>query len=134
MIVMLLCAVLTAEEAARSEPPAAEQVRFFENSIRPLLVEHCHKCHGDQKQQGGLRLDSREALLRGGDSGAAIVPGKPQESRLIRAVRHDDEIHRVPIAAKLTERQVAELVRWIEMGAPFPAATSATKRTRNPNH
>ncbi len=134
MIVMLLCAVLTADEPARVDPPKAEQIRFFENSVRPLLVKHCLKCHGDKKQWGGLRLDSREALLRGGDTGAAIVSGKPNESLLIRAVRHEDEDLKMPKEGKLTARQIADLIRWIEMGAPFPESTSATKRTRDPNH
>ena len=93
---MLLCAVLAIEEPTEVESPISEEVRFFENSIRPLLTEHCLKCHGEQKQWGGLRLDSREATLRGGDSGAAIVPGMPLKSLLIRAVRHEDEDLKMP--------------------------------------
>lgn len=60
----------------------------FENTVRPLLASQCAKCHDDKKQQGGLRLDSRAALLKGGESGPAILPGKVEESLLIRAVRH----------------------------------------------
>ena len=134
MFLMLLCAVLAVEEPAGGEPSTSEQIRFYETSIRPLLIEHCLKCHGEKKQWGGLRLDSREATLRGGDSGAAIVPGKPLESLLIQAVQQEDEDLRMPKGDKLNERQIADLVRWIEMGATFPGATTAATRTRDPNH
>src|SRR5262249_41914699 len=118
----LLCALLSAEQPAQPQPPTAEQVRFFETSIRPLMVEHCVKCHAEKKQWAGLRLDSRAGLIRGGDTGAAIVPAKPEESLLIRAVRHEDEDLKMPKEGKLSDRQIADLVRWIEMGAPFPDA------------
>src|SRR6185503_8440330 len=96
--------------------------------VRPVLVENCQKCHGPAKQWNGLRLDSREALLRGGDSGPAIVPGKPDESRLIRAVRHTDDEFQMPPDSKLKDRQIADLVRWVEMGAPLPAVASESGR------
>ena len=134
MIGLLLCLAFAGDEPARVEKPTAEQLRFFETNVRPVLVEHCQKCHGDKKQWGGLRLDSREALMRGGDTGASIVPGKPKESLLIRAVRHEDEELKMPKEGKLTERQIADLVRWVEMGAPFPQAQKSGVRTRDPNH
>jgi cytochrome c553 len=134
MIGILLCLAFAADEPVQVANPTVEQLRFFETNVRPVLVEHCQKCHGDKKQWGGLRLDSREALMRGGDSGATIVPRKPNESLLIRAVRHEDDDLKMPKEGKLTERQIADLVRWIEMGAPFPPATATTKRTRDPNH
>ncbi len=134
MFAILICTVLAAEEPAAIQVPTAEQQRFFESSIRPVLAEQCLKCHGDKKQWGGLRLDSHEAVIRGGDSGAAIVPGKPKESLLIRAVRHEDEDLKMPKEGKLTEKQIADLVRWVEMGAPFPKAEPTGKRTRDPNH
>ena len=134
MIGILLCLVIAADEPVLVEKPTAEQLRFFETNVRPVLVEHCQKCHGDKKQWGGLRLDSREAVMRGGDTGAAIVPGKPKESLLIRAVRHEDEDLKMPKEGKLTERQIADLVRWVEMGAPFPQAQKTGVRTRDPNH
>ena len=113
----------------------AEQVRFFETSIRPLLIEKCHKCHGVEKQWGTLRLDSREALLKGGDSGAAVVPGKPDESLMMKAISHTDDDLRMPPKEKLSDRQIADLTRWVSMGAPFPVAVaSATARLRDPNH
>src|SRR4051812_7649821 len=75
--------------SARGSGVAVDE--FFEKEIRPVLVERCQTCHGDQKPKGGLRLTSREALLKGGDSGPAISPGRPDESLLIHAIRYLDE-------------------------------------------
>jgi len=135
MVVVLMCIALAAgEPAVEQQRPTAEQIQFFETSVRPLLVEQCLTCHGDKKQWGGLRLDSREAMLQGGDSGAAVVPGEPDQSLLILAILQADDDLRMPKDDDLTERQIAVLVRWVEMGAPFPAATRAAKRNRDPNH
>lgn len=134
MFVVLMCAVLTAEKPAVAHILTAEQIRFFEAKIRPLLVEHCLKCHGEKKQWAGLRLDSRAALLKGGDSGAAIVPGKPEKSLLIRAIRQVDDDLKMSMDGKLTKRQIAALVRWVKMGALFPATTRAAGPLRDPNH
>src|SRR5258708_4319356 len=84
--------------------PAAENpaVEHFEKRVRPLLIERCHKCHLADKTKGGLRLDSAEALRRGGESGPVIVPGKPDESLLIQAVRHEQGL-KMPPDGKLTE-------------------------------
>src|SRR4051812_18208903 len=68
--------------------PTTEQTQFFEAKIRPILVENCHRCHGDQKQSGKLRLDSAAAMLAGGESGPAIVPGDPEKSRLVEAINY----------------------------------------------
>src|SRR5689334_393628 len=116
---LLTWLALAAGEPPADSPPTAEQLRFFESNVRPVLAEHCQKCHGPAKQWNGLRLDSREALLRGGDSGPALVPGKPGESRLVRAVRQIDDELKMPPESKLTERQISDLVRWVEIGAPF---------------
>src|ERR1043166_3309684 len=72
-----------------AQPPSSADVQFFESKIRPLLVKHCFECHSQQakKQRGSLRLDSRARMLEGGDSGPAVVPGRPEQSRLIEAVR-----------------------------------------------
>ena len=133
MIVLLMCAVLAADKSA-DEKPTTQQILFFETKIRPLLAEHCLECHGDKKQWGGLRLDSREAMLRGGESGPAIVPGKPDKSLLIRAVRQVDDDLQMPKDDKLTKQQIAELVRWVEISAPFPGEAGPAQRTRDPNH
>src|SRR5688572_27726045 len=81
-------AIALASPAAADEPATPEQVEFFEKKIRPILAENCHKCHGPEKHQGNLRLDSKIAALTGGDSGAVIVPGKPDESLLIEAINY----------------------------------------------
>jgi hypothetical protein len=93
----------------------------FEKHVRPVLVEHCQRCHGGKKQMGGLRLDSREALLKGGDSGPAVVPGKADASRLIHAVRHTGEL-KMPPKSKLPAPALAALEAWVRAGAPWPAA------------
>ena len=100
---------------------ADDGLQFFESEVRPVLVEHCQRCHGTKKQEAGLRLDSREALLKGGDSGPAIVPGKPDDSLLIQAIRHTGDTQ-MPPNAKLKEKQVAALEYWVKSGAPWSAA------------
>jgi hypothetical protein len=99
---------------------ADEPLAFFEQRIRPVLVEHCYECHSRQAEspKGGFRLDERESMLRGGDSGPAIVAGRPDESLLIEAVRY--ESLEMPPRGKLPERVIANLVKWVEMGAPDP--------------
>src|SRR5262245_1549293 len=93
---------------------------FFEARIRPLLADKCYACHTTSKL-GELRLDSRDAMLQGGKSGPAIVPGKPDESRLIRAVKQVDPRLKMPMAGdKLSEREIADLTQWIQDGAPWP--------------
>lgn len=112
-------------EFVMAPPPAAgvesaEKVAFFESKIRPLLVERCIECHGEEKQKGGLRLDSRAAWQAGGDSGKAIVPGKPDESLLIKAVRYADKDLQMPPKKALPPGEVALLVEWIQQGAVDP--------------
>jgi mono/diheme cytochrome c family protein len=135
ILLLILAAVGATDEAADAAVPTAEQLRHFESAVRPLLIEQCQSCHGEKKQFAGLRLDSRAAILAGGDSGAAIVAGKPEESRLIRAVRQIDDDLKMPPKSKLSDRQIADLVRWVEDGAPFPvAAREKNARSRDPNH
>ncbi len=100
--------------------PGAADLDFFEAKVRPVLVEHCASCHGKTKVRGGLRLDSRAALLKGGESGPAIVPGHGDKSLLVAAVRHAKDL-RMPPKGKLPERAVADLVTWINRGAAWPA-------------
>jgi len=120
---------------AADEAPRPEPVRFFETSVRPILVEHCQKCHGAAKQWAGLRLDSREAILQGGESGPAATVGQPHESRLILAVLHDPNVSPMPPDAKLSEREIAVLTQWVEQGLIYPASAAATDpRKRDPNH
>jgi hypothetical protein len=106
----------------------SESEQFFETEIRPLLSEHCIRCHGPDKQSGGLRLDSPEFLEKGGDSGAAIVPGRSDESRFIQAVRYDGDLQ-MPPDNRLTEKQVAVLDHWVRSGAIWPATSSTISST-----
>jgi cytochrome c553 len=103
-------------------PAAAQEgdARFFEQKIRPVLVQHCYRCHSAEakKLKGGLRLDTRAGVLRGGDSGPAIVPGKPAESLLLKALRHEEPA--MPPEEKLPDAVIADFERWIRTGAPDP--------------
>ena len=103
--------------AVRASEPG---IALFENRIRPLLVEHCEECHGEKKQKGGLRLDSREGWMRGGESGPAIVPGDVAGSPLVKALRHEDPEFRMPPERGLSAEQIAEVERWIAGGAQDP--------------
>lgn len=109
---------------AMSPPATAADpgLEFFEKKIRPVLIEHCHQCHASdaKKLGGGLLLDHREGWLTGGDSGAAIEPGKPDDSLLIKAIRYDDESLKMPPKGKLPATVIADFVAWVKLGAPDP--------------
>ena len=96
-------------------------LEFFEEKIRPLLAERCYSCHSADAEEleAGLYLDRRAGLVEGGDSGAAIVPGSPDESLLIRAVRYEE--NEMPPDRKLSDEEINALEKWVEMGAPWPA-------------
>ncbi len=96
---------------------------FFENQIRPLLVQRCASCH-TQAPSAGLRVDSRDALLKGGERGAALVPGNPDGSLMVQAVRQEGAL-KMPKGGKLTSREISDLVAWVKMGAPWPKAAPA---------
>jgi cytochrome c553/mono/diheme cytochrome c family protein len=134
VILPLLFSLLVDEPAAEPAQVTQQQLQYFEKEVRPLLDAHCLKCHGPTKQWAGLRLDSREALLSGGDSGPAIVPGNPDASLLVKAIRHEDENLQMPQDEKLSDQQIATLTQWVKIGAPFPEAAPAATRSRDPNH
>jgi len=111
--------------AARAAEPALEPaaVDFFETKIRPVLAEHCYACHSQraEKLKGGLYLDTRDGVLKGGDNGPAILPGNPDQSLLVKAVRYkDDHLQMPPKDKKLPAEQIADLEEWVRMGAPDP--------------
>src|SRR5205814_3763526 len=99
---------------------AGPGVPFFEQKIRPVLVQHCYECHSTQakKVRGGLLLDTKAGLLKGGDSGPALVPGKVEESLLIKALRHEELA--MPPKGKLPAAVIADFERWVALGAPDP--------------
>jgi cytochrome c553 len=103
----------------------AEREAQFEREVRPVLISHCIKCHGESKQEGGLRLDTHEGILAGGDSGPVLVPGKPDESLLIEAVHHRGL--EMPPASKLPNKAILHLERWVSGGAIWPESTKSLR-------
>ncbi len=121
----ILCSGVVVVAAETGEPtPAA--LEFFEKQVRPVLVEHCQKCHGPQEHKGGLRVDSHAALLKGGESGPAIVPGKADKSLLIEAVTYDPDGYQMPPSGKLPDTVIAVLKEWVQTGAAWPKETGNT--------
>jgi hypothetical protein len=104
----------------------AEDQAFFESRIRPVLIERCYECHGDKKQKGGLRLDSRPAWQAGGDSGAVIKPGDPESSLFIAAIRYADEDLQMPPKQRLDDREISLLTEWVRRGAPDTRVNAAS--------
>ena len=129
LCVAVLCAVTqaTAEDQAT---PSQEQLNFFESKIRPVLVEHCYECHAAESKivQGGLRVDHRDGLLMGGDSGAAILPKQAEKSLLLKALRHEDI--KMPPKRKLPDSVIKDFESWIAMGAPDPRVAKEPKSLR----
>jgi mono/diheme cytochrome c family protein len=127
-----LGAFAAASAAAADLTPAETQ--FFESRIRPLLADNCYKCHSQQaeKVRGSLLLDTREGVLKGGETGPALVPGDPEKSLLIKAVRYTDpDLQMPPKGNKLTDPQIADLVTWVKMGAPDPRSGGLQKVAAN---
>jgi hypothetical protein len=114
-------AVATSLAAAADTAFPPEQIEFFEKNVRPVLAERCYDCHGASKHQNGLRLDSREAVIRGSDYGKVVEPGNASASKLIKAVTHAAGVEPMPKKGdKLTATEVASLEKWITMGLPWP--------------
>ena len=106
--------------ATRTRQVQAAREQFFEQNVRPLLAEKCYSCHGDKKQKGGLRLDSLEAILKGGESGPAVVPGKPDESLLVEAINYAGP--EMPPNGKLAPGEGRHPHALGLLGCPWPAA------------
>ena len=116
-----LLSIAPAAAWGQTLPKDEASVEFFEKKIRPLLAENCYTCHSaDTNSRGGLRVDDRNGLVYGGESGPAIIPGKPQESLLIRAVSYTDDDLKMPPKKQLSPEQVADLTQWIQGGAAWP--------------
>ncbi|HWB11582.1 MAG TPA: PSD1 and planctomycete cytochrome C domain-containing protein [Pirellulales bacterium] len=131
----LLAGAKASPSFADPAAPTPEQVEFFEKSVRPVLANRCWKCHGPEKQESGLRLDAGEPALKGGESGPVIVAGEPDKSPLIAAIRYQGDTQ-MPPAAKLPENELAALVAWVQIGAPWPkdAAKSDESGSRPSAH
>lgn len=124
-IVSVVTMLATSGASLASEPVPAKDIEFFEKKIRPVLVAQCYQCHSAEaarrgKLKGMLAVDTRAGLLRGGDSGPAIVPGKPGESLLLMALRHDASVSAMPPKEKLSAAVIADFEAWIAAGAADP--------------
>ena len=130
----------TAAPAPARPPDDAERVAFFDKEVRPLLESHCIKCHGgEDKIKGGLRLASREDLLRGGDLGPVVDLGSRGDSLLLRAIQYRDDKLQMPPKGKLPPEAIATLTKWVELGVPFsatplvaPKAAPAHEKVKSP--
>ncbi|MFP6769831.1 MAG: DUF1549 domain-containing protein, partial [Planctomycetaceae bacterium] len=140
------CALLSPVLTGAAEPVLSprEQVEFFSSKVKPLLVKRCFKCHGGPKVKGGLHLNSRSGIMKGGDSGQAVNLKRPPKSLLLEAVNYELEGYEMPPSGKLPADQIAILDRWVRMGLPItpefagkigkrprsasPMVTPATKR------
>ncbi len=116
---LFFAALLTSVAPALGPGPSTDPDEFFETRIRPVLANNCFSCHAEIRS-GGLRVDSRDELLKGGKSGPAIVPGKAEESLVIQAVSYAHERLRMPPSGKLKDAEIAALKAWVKMGAPWP--------------
>jgi hypothetical protein len=119
LAILATAVLLLAPSRVSAAAPAAADLEFFEKRIRPLLIKHCHECHAGEKIEAGLRLDSSVGWLRGGDNGPAIVPGKPDESLLIQAIRYGGDFE-MPPSGKLPGEAIKLFEQWVARGAPAP--------------
>jgi mono/diheme cytochrome c family protein len=119
-ILAVCSAAVLADDTPRAQEkldPALEE--FFEANVRPVLIAHCLECHGAEKSKGGLRLDARGAMLKGGETGPVVIPGKPEDSPLIEAIRYEGDVQ-MPPKGKLKDGDIAVLTEWVKRGAPWP--------------
>jgi len=131
MLMLALACLISRAEADEPRDFTPQQLAFFETKIRPVLVEHCYECHaaGAKIVQGGLRVDHRTGLLRGGDSGPAVVPKQAEQSLLLKALRYDE--FEMPPKGKLPDSVIKDFEAWIAMGAPDPREAVADPPIRS---
>ncbi|MBI1830501.1 MAG: DUF1549 domain-containing protein [Planctomycetes bacterium] len=132
LISLLACLILNSA-TAQEKTAAPEQIEFFEKKVRPVLVQHCYECHSAtaKKVKAELLLDSRAGMVQGGDNGPAIMPGNPDKSRLIEAIRYTNVDLKMPKKGKLPDAVIADLTAWVKMGAPWPNDKQIKKNTYN---
>ncbi|MFO0806095.1 MAG: PSD1 and planctomycete cytochrome C domain-containing protein [Gemmataceae bacterium] len=124
-LIVAFAAPSSESRAANSSPEALAQ---FEKDVRPLFIEKCQRCHGAKKAEAGLRVDSREALLKGGDHGPAVVPGRADKGTLLAALNHTGDV-KMPESGKLPDAKIAAVKKWVLDGAAWPEEKTATTRT-----
>ena len=120
---LVMATLLCLQSSAGAQNTAdAKGAAFFESKIRPVLVKECYQCHSaeaarNKKLRGGLQLDTRDGIRKGGDGGPAVVPGDPKKSLLLAAMRHDPAVEKMPPNGKLADGVIADFTKWIESGA-----------------
>jgi hypothetical protein len=124
----LIVAFSASTPSAYSANPSPDAIAQFEKEVRPLFIEHCQRCHGAKKAEAGLRVDSRAALLKGGDHGPAVVPGKTDKGTLLAALSHTGDV-KMPESGKLPDTKIAAVKKWVLDGAAWPEEKTATTRT-----
>ena len=127
----LSIACIAVRSLAQDAAPAPSAPAFFDAKIKPVLAANCYKCH-TEKMAGGLRLDSRESMLKGGDSGAAMVPGSPDKSLMVEAVHQTGDLKMPPKGGKLSDAQIADIEAWIKAGAVWSNSTTTPTATPAP--
>ncbi len=121
-----------AETPAASFPP--DQIEFFEKNVRPILADNCYDCHGSHRHENGLRLDSRDAILRGSDYGVIAQAGNPAASKILKAIKHVAGVEAMPKKAdKLSDLQIANIEKWIALGLPWPKEVVAETHAEKPS-
>jgi mono/diheme cytochrome c family protein len=125
---IVLIGMLTAAAPAE-DAEALGKAQFFESNVRPVLIEHCVRCHGEEKQEGGLRLDSQIGLKRGGDSGPVVDSGSPDESLLLSAIHYQGL--EMPPSGKLSERKIDSIEKWVRSGMYWPDDVGKTVKTKS---
>ncbi len=131
LAIALIATCAQAQAQAQGDDPG---LRVYREAIEPVLVKSCYGCHSAKaaKLKGGLRLDSREGLLQGGDTGPAVVPGKPAESLLIQAIQHEEGLEMPPKEPRLPQAVIVAFVRWVDAGAPAPSGRLENATSTNP--
>ena len=116
IVAIAICTVSVAGKVLVADEPAS--LEFFEKDVRPLLVKHCYECHSAGDVDGGLNLDSKAGVARGGDSGQVIVAGAPDQSLLVEAVRYQNRDLQMPPKGRMSDSEIAILEKWVRLGVP----------------
>ena len=127
--VIATCSLIVGSpDSAQPRVASTADAEFFETRVRPVLAKNCYACHGADQQQSSLRVDSREALVKGGARGPSIVPGDPEKSLLVKAIRHDGL--KMPIGTRLKEADISAIEEWIRKDAVWPVTAAAKGPSR----
>jgi len=133
MLVLTMMVVSAFANAESPQKPTPAAIEYFEKKVRPILVDNCYTCHSaDTNSKGGLRVDDRNGLITGGSKGPAVVPGQPEKSLLIKAVRHDKGAPVMPPKKDISEEDIVVLTKWIQDGAAWPEVRTP-KSLNQPN-